>query len=276
MIINSDSIFSFLASAIKRKTLPNIVNPSSLTDKVLKIKMSPDHPKANLRALVSDRKAVREYIDSKSTECKLIPLLWSGSRFSLEDYENLPNKFVIKANHGSKMVRIVDKSDARDNYESVSAEVNSWQFVDYYKKGKEWVYKSIERTLIVEKFIDFKDGVPPDYKFFCLNGKVSFIQVDLDRFNGHCRNLYNREFLRLPVCYQFPSGYDIEKPILFDQALRIAEKLSSDFDFIRVDLYILDDGIYFGELTNFPGNCLESFNPKSFDFEIGRMLTLEE
>ncbi|TOC24041.1 hypothetical protein CGJ88_25110, partial [Vibrio parahaemolyticus] len=43
---------------------------------------------------------------------------------------------------------------------------------------------------------------------------------------------------------------------------------------VRVDLYLLDDGIFFGELTNFPGNCLESFDDYSFDLEVGSKLVL--
>lgn len=271
-----DYIFSYLVSAVKRKTIPNVWKPKTLTDKILKIKISPNYSKANLRSLVSDRQKVRHYISSKNTNCKLIPLIWSGEEFDRATFDSLPEKFVIKANHGSKMVRIVNKNKAEDCFESIEKEVIKWKDIDYYKKGREWVYKNTPKTIIVEEFIDFKNDVPPDYKFFCLNGKVAFVQVDLDRYKGHSRNIYDAEFKRLPVKYQFEPGYDIEKPALFDEAIDIAKKLSNDFDFIRVDLYILDEDIYFGELTNFPGNCLETFSPIQFDHEMGRLLTLEK
>lgn len=43
-----------------------------------------------------------------------------------------------------------------------------------------------------------------------------------------------------------------------------------------MDLYILDDVIYFGEMTNTPGNGFESFYPRSFDFELGKKITFSK
>ncbi|WP_140069261.1 ATP-grasp fold amidoligase family protein, partial [Vibrio parahaemolyticus] len=225
-----------------------------------------------LRKLAADRIAVRDYVKSKSKNCNLIKMLWSGSELKNSDWESLPDKFVIKANHGSKMVKIVDKS--KDSFKSIYDLTQEWLVRDYYKRGREWVYKDTPRTLIVEELLQFSDKVPPDFKFFCLNGKVSFVQVDLDRFNGHCRNIYSNRFDLLDVEYHFPRGYSIKKPSNFEDAVKISEELSSDFDFVRVDLYLLDDGIFFGELTNFPGNCLESFDDYSFDLEVGSKLVL--
>lgn len=50
--------------------------------------------------------------------------------------------------------------------------------------------------------------------------------------------------------------------------LTIAEKLSHEQNFVRVDLYQTDKGIYFGELTFFPEAGLGAFNPLSFDAQI--------
>ena len=107
-----------------------------------------------------------------------------------------------------------------------------------------------------------------------MNGKIELVQVDLDRFSGHTRNLYDKNFNRIDGELLYPQGYDIEKPNMYNHALNIAVKLSQEFDFIRVDLYLLDNKIYFGELTNIPGNGTEKFKPKKLDFELGKKLEL--
>lgn len=267
-----DNIFSILAFIIRQKRLPNLISPKSLTDKILLIKLNQKSKNSSLRKLAADRIAVRDYVKSKSPNCNLIKMLWSGSELLIDDWESLPDKFVIKANHGSKMVKIVNKSE--DSFKSIYDLTQEWLKRDYYKKGREWVYKDTPRTLLVEELLQFSEKVPPDFKFFCLNGKVNFVQVDLDRFNGHCRNIYSKRFDFLDVEYHFPRGYSIEKPCNFEDAIKISEELSSEFDFVRVDLYLLDDGIFFGELTNFPGNCLESFDNYSFDLEAGSQLVI--
>lgn len=267
-----DNLFSICAYIVRQKRLPNLISPRSLSDKILHLKLNPNHKLSGLRKLAADRIKVRDYVAEKSQSVQLIPLVWSGMELTEEVWTTLPEKFVIKANHGSKMVEIVEKSKA--NYEEIVNLTSKWKEIDYYKKGREWVYKDIERSLVVEQFIEFADDVPPDFKFFCLNGKVSFVQVDLDRFIEHTRNIYDRDFRLLDIEYNFPKGHEIDKPNFYDHAVSIAEELSIDFDFVRVDLYILDDGVYFGELTNFPGNCLERFRPYSFDLETGLKLKI--
>lgn len=267
-----DALFSIIAFILRQRRFPNLIQPRSLTDKILLLKIKQYSKIASLRKLAADRLAVRDYVKSKSKSCSLIEVLWSGSELQTSDWESLPDKFVIKANHGSKMVKIVNKSE--DSFKSIYDLTQEWLKRDYYKKGREWVYKDTPRTLLVEELLQFSEKVPPDFKFFCLNGKVNFVQVDLDRFNGHCRNIYSNKFDLLDVAYHFPRGYPINKPSNFDDAIKIAEELSNDFDFVRVDLYLLDSGIFFGELTNFPGNCLESFDNYAFDLEAGSQLVL--
>lgn len=273
-MIGFDKFFSIAAYIYRQKKFPRLFHPKTLTEKILFIKLRPGLNLAKLRRIAADRIRVREYVEQKHSGCGLIPLLWTGTDFNLSIWNSLPRKFVIKANHGSKMVYIVDKS--KDQFSDILEYVRQWKSVDYYKKGREWVYKELDRTLLVEKFIDFNKEVPPDFKFFCLNGIVQFVQVDSNRFTNHTRNIYNESFELLPVQYEFPKGEVLRRPSLYDKAVEIAQVLSKDFDFIRVDLYILDNIIYFGELTNFPGNCLEKFNPLSFDEEMGSKLIVNK
>lgn len=267
-----DSAVSVLAYMLRNKRLPKLIKPITLTDKILAIKLNQTCELVELRKLAADRLNVRNYVNKKSSACSLIPLLWEGDKLTKNVWDSLPSRFVIKANHGSKMVKIINKDT--DCYESILELTCIWLKNNYYKKGREWVYKDTPRKLLVEELLELSSKVPPDFKFFCLNGKVAFIQVDLDRFDGHRRNIYDNNFKLIDIEYHFPKGYALEKPKLFDKALNIAEDLSIDFDFIRVDLYLLEDKVYFGELTNFPGNCLESFSDHTFDRDMGERLVV--
>ena len=56
--------------------------------------------------------------------------------------------------------------------------------------------------------------------------------------------------------------------------LQLAEKLSVNIPFVRVDFYEVDGKVYFGELTFFPGSGFEEFTPESADYELGEWLHL--
>lgn len=261
-----DYLFNWIVFVIKLRYIPNFKKPRSLNEKINHIKLYSNY---SLRETVADRIKVRNYVSIKDTECKLIDLLWEGNEFTLDTYNGLPNKFVIKANHGSGMVSIVDKTET--SYKDVLKIIMPWMGYDYGKLTHQWVYENLEKKFIIEEFIESDEDLR-DYKFFCINGRVELVQVDLDRFHSHKRNLYTRDFELLDSELFYKKGHDIDKPNLFLNAVKVAEKLSEDFDFIRVDLYILDDVIYFGEMTNTPGNGFEFFNPRSFDFELGRKI----
>lgn len=251
--------------------LPNLKNPKSFSEKINHIKL---YKINELREKIVDRIWIRDYVLQKAPECKLIQNLWVGTNFTKNDWDNLPQEFVIKGNHGSGMVKVVDKK--RNSFLEILDLTKVWMKTDYSEQGREWFYNKVENSIIVEEKLTFNGNVPPDFKFFCLNNKVEMVQVDSNRFVKHTRNLYDRKFNELNVMLQYPVGLSNDKPLLFDKAILIAEKLSQSFDFIRVDLYILEDNIFFGELTNIPGNGIEKFKPKNFDFKLGRKLKLNE
>lgn len=266
-LLLSDYWVNYFFFIFRHGYIPNFKEPRSLSEKINYIKLYNRNP---LRARVTDRLWVRDYVKKKDGDLKFTEILWFGEELSRAVWDALPEKFVLKANHGSQMVRVIVKSDF--SFEGVEVLCREWMSRNYAQYGREWFYYNQKKYLIAESFLDFNGDVPPDYKFFCLNGKVGLVQVDLDRFSGHRRNLYDRDFNRLDAVLRYPGGQDVDKPKYFDRAVQIAEKLSVDFDFIRVDLYLLDDGVYFGELTNAPEGGSGRITPRSFDFKLGSNL----
>lgn len=262
-----DRLFTHILYFLRHRKLLNLREPKTFNEKISFIKL---YSKNALRHLVVDRLKVRDYVVQRSSDVKLVPILWSGTEFDLNVYDSLPKEFVIKGNHGSQMVVIVDKEHL--DYISLSQKIKGWMNRDYSKEGRERVYQTLDRYFVVEEKLSSLHTTPPDFKFFCFEGKVEMVQVDLDRFSSHTRNLYDRNFEELDVRLHHEKGNAIEKPSSFAKAVKIAESLSSEFSFIRVDLYLIGDDVFFGELTNFPGNGLEKFTPNYYDQYLGEKL----
>lgn len=116
-----------------------------------------------------------------------------------------------------------------------------------------------------------------DYKFICFGGKVEYIVFDADRQIEHKRNIYDKNWNYLGVDTDCKTLGNIkEKPKNLEEMKKIAEKLSEDFPFVRVDLYSINDKIIFGELTFYPWSGYVKFNPRSFDFELGEKFILSK
>ena len=67
------------------------------------------------------------------------------------------------------------------------------------------------------------------------------------------------------------------KPERLEDMLEMAKKLSADFPYVRVDLYAIQDQVFFGELTFSPdGNIPEREYTKEACALIGNWLDLSE
>ena len=56
----------------------------------------------------------------------------------------------------------------------------------------------------------------------------------------------------------------------------LAEKLSRDISFLRVDFYVVNNRIYFGELTFYPASGFGEFIPNEWDEKLGDMIRLHD
>ncbi len=224
---------------------------------------------------IADRTRVRDYVAKKIGDQHLIPFIGVYEKLTTDIWKSLPRQFVLKANHGCGMLKIVHQKEEHD-FEGIHRQTEKWQNFDYAQFGREWAYKDIPRTIVAEELLLDDDGsIPNDYKFFCFNGRVEIIQIDFDRFGTQRRNLFDRNFNPLDATLLYPNYEgDVEKPDRLNEAITIAEKLSSELNFVRVDLYLLGDRIYFGELTNYPGNGFVPFRPLAKEYEIGALLDL--
>jgi hypothetical protein len=148
---------------------------------------------------------------------------------------------------------------------------NSWMKANFYwEVGRfpEWAYKDIQPQILMEEVLTHNGKIPEDYKFFIVNGECEFIQV---RHALKKRDLYSPNWDLLDASFLYPSsGLRPERPIQLSEMMNIAKSLAAGTDFIRVDLYITDKGIKFGELTNYPDGGLADIRPKKLSVEFAK------
>jgi len=268
----TDKQYAQIRYRLEQNQSLDLKSPSRFTEKIQWIKL---YDRTELRKKVADRRRVRHYVSARIGEQHLVPLYEVFDKLTPDIWKSLPDQFVLKANHGCEMVKIIsDKTNA--DYSEIEQITGNWMAINYFNIGREWVYKDLKRTILAEKLLlDENMQIPSDYKFFCFDGKVKLIQIDFNRFGNQKRNLYDPDFNRTVgrLLYSNFEG-DVSKPAGLDQAVEIAESLSKEFSFIRVDLYIVKNHVYFGELTNYPGNGFIEFRPESLEQHVGSLLQL--
>ena len=193
------------------------------------------------------------------------------------EWDLLPKRFVLKCTHDSGgLVICSDKSklDRKTAMEKLRLSLRR----DYYRASREWPYKNVPRRIIAEEYLESEPGSNdlPDYKFFCFDGEVKFVELDYGRFSHHGRNLYTPEWRRVDAVLGVPSipGVEFERPEGLDIAIGLAKKLSHGIPHVRVDFFIINGHVFFGELTLYHASGFNKITPESFDKQMGDWISL--
>lgn len=254
----------------------NLDSPISFSEKVVWKKLYDRNP---LLTITADKYRVRKYLEQvlgKSVaENILVPLLYVTDNPDDIPFDELPDKYIIKANHGSHWNIIVN--DTEIDRQKIISNCKKWLKQRYGLVKNEWAYKNIEPKIIIEELlIDEKGNIPKDYKFFIFHGVCREVMVFSDRFSERGKRVlsYDRNWNCVSRQTIRRSGIEEEKPETFPQMLDIAEKLGNDFDFVRVDLYTINKKVFFGELTHYPMSGSSLPMPRERDIEFGKYWNL--
>ena len=254
---------------------PNLRRPRTFNEHILMRNLKPDPRYAAL----TDKIIVRDYVARTLGESYLIPLIAVPAEFTRDVFDSLPPSFVMKANHGSTFVEIVrDKSKV--DYEHLKNLADRWLATDFYHVSRERHYKEIEPRLFFEKLLlDSSGQVPADYKVHVFRRQgmrpVMYIVQISDRFGASPRgNVYDADwnYLDVTIGDYVRSAIPEPPPSNLPEILAAADKLSRDFDYVRVDLYAPDNALFFGELTFTPGAGVVPMFPDRVDFEWGGLI----
>lgn len=244
-------------------------NPKTFTEKIWWMKI---YDSTFLKSFCADKINLHHYSCRILDKDICIPIIKVYDKPEDIKYDELPDKFVIKCNHGSGY-NIIVKDKSHINKDDIARRLRKWLSEDFsFVYDCELHYHVIERKILIE---EYKDNLE-DIKIFCFNGTPKFCQVD-KHFQERRMNFYDCEWNYLPWLsnVSYPSNPSVrdEKPEQLDEMLEIATKLSKDFKFVRVDLYPRPEGIFLGELTFTPGGGRQSY-ANDGDLKIGQMLDL--
>ena len=253
----------------------NLKHPKTYNEKIQWIKLNDHNP---LMPKCCDKYTVREYVEKKGCGEILNTLIWEG--FNPEDipFDSLPNKFVIKVTHGSTF-NIICTDKSKLNRKDVIKKCKKWLKAKFLEAYGEWFYGIEKPRVIIENYLDDGTGRLRDYKVYCFNGTPRFIGVDSGDNSKkiHFKDIYDTEW-NLLKGYEmaYPSsGKLIEKPKQLNDLLEYARILSRDFLHARIDFYIVNSKVIFGEITFSNSAGFGRIVPEEFALKVGDFLILK-
>ena len=251
-------------------------HPKDINEKLMWLTRYDQDP---LKTRCADKYLVRDYVKDKGLGDILIPLLGVWDHASDIDFSALPERFVLKCNHGSGWNVICSDKESLD-IDRARSLLDQWLGMKYGEDLQEIQYFGIPPKIVCEEFMPMlKDGVV-DYKFHCSKGKVHscFVAYDRSPVDPHlvCYDHYDIDWNRTDDIKEeyHMNRRMLPKPIGYERMLEIASRLSEDFNYVRVDLYNCDGRIFFGELTFTPYSGIQAFYKQPFLDDLGKFVSL--
>ena len=256
----------------------NLQSPKYFDEKIWWLKL---HNRDPLLTKCSDKYAVRKYVKECGYEDILIPQYAVLDSVKQLDFEKYHEEIVVKCTHNSGGHVFYDPRKPLTKKQEKTAK-KRLKFILKHNASvlsHEWNYKNIPPRIIVEKVIrNANGGLPLDYKFMCFNGKVRCMFTCTDRHSedGLKVTFFDNDWNQMTFERHYPAAKvgSIPKPVNFELMKNLAEKLADGIVFVRVDFYEINNKVYFGEMTFFPGSGMEEFYPEKYDRILGDWIKL--
>lgn len=273
----SPKLFNLLYYRIRVKRPCRLKPPHTFCEKVIWLKLYWRDP---LAVTCADKYLVRQYLTDKGHSDLLIPMIGIYESVDEIPWDSLPERFVMKATHGSAWNLLCKDKNGLDLPKEQAA-MRKWLRSNYYYRYAEWNYKDIKPRIICEEYMreDGKDDLT-DYKIMCFGGEPHLIISYVGRFGNKAQyGIFDLEWNLQPCSYRGSYAKlqsPIPKPETLIQMIKIAKDLSQPFPCVRVDLYNINGKIYFGELTFFHGSGFKDFMPMEYELLYGNLICLPE
>lgn len=253
-------------------SFPQLRHPRDFNEQLLSINLHAygDEIERSVRIRCADKYEVRGYVEERGLKAILNECY--GVYKSAEDinFDSLPKQFVLKLTNGCGQNYICKDKTSLD-FSELKRIVNRWiaGSSQFGLKAAEWHYSAIKPRIIAEKFLSsLGESISLiDYKFHCIHGKVAGILVCYDRDSeSHHANLdyYTPDWVLTEgiISRAHEHRRPIPKPVSLERMLYIAEELSRGIDYVRVDLFEIDNEPVFSEMTFTPaGNIMTNYKP---------------
>lgn len=254
----------------------DLEHPKTFNEKLQWLKLYDRKPEYTMMV---DKYEVKHYVASLIGAEYIIKTLGVWDSFDKIDFAKLPNKFVLKCTHDSGgLIICTDKSKLNLTYAKKKIEKSLSN--NYYMQNREWPYKDVKRRILAEEYIENDTNSDlVDYKLMCFNGKVkaTFTCTSRHSQDGLKVTFYDSDWNMMPFERYYPKEkIPLPKPSSYSEMVRLAEILSKNIPFMRVDFYEIKGKPYFGELTFYPGSGMEPFTPSEWDEKFGEWISLPD
>lgn len=257
---------------------PDLENPRTFNEKIQWLKLHDRRPEYT--AMV-DKYEVKKYVADKIGEQYIIPTYGVWDHFDEIDFDTLPDQFVLKCTHDSGGV-VICRDKAAFDQKAARRKISKSLKKNYYYWGREWPYKNVKPRIIAEQYMESGDkAVPEDYKVYCFHGKPKYIVVFHNRFDSSkelSETVYDTDWIPQGISLDdhFKVSNDIEpKPACLPVMLAFAERLSEGMAQSRIDFYIVDDLLKFGEITLYTASGMQPMIPETLDEVLGREIRID-
>lgn len=258
----------------------NDKTPKSFNEKIQWLKIYNHDPKLNLFV---DKYAVRDYVKDILGEACLIPLIGVWDDPDEIDFSLLPSQFVLKCNHNAAIGLCICRNKEYLDESHAIKELKRGLRKNFYYSSREWAYKDVRRKVICEKYMEDSSGKGlRDYKFFCFNGIAKFVYLSegLENHDTAKISFYDLDGNEMPFKRKDYAPFS-EKPSFpknFNELIDAANKLaaSTKLPFVRIDLYSIDNKMYFSEITCYPNSGFIPFDPDEWDDKVGAWMDLSK
>lgn len=253
---------------------PNLKTPTTINEKLQVLKLE-KYYNNDIVTICVDKYKVKEYLTQKGMGQLCATLYGVYDTFEDINWSLLPNSFVIKCNHGCGYNILCKEKDKLD-LTYVKNLLDQWMAEDCWKIYAEFQYRFVEKKIIIEEYLG--DRVR-SYKFYCFHGEPMVIYTSLADEEGNpdvYLDYFNTNWQKLDITLGDHKHYPdkIEEPSNLQEMLDICKTLSRDFPFVRIDLFNVDNKIYFSEFTFMPTGGYMHFVPEETATEWGNWLHL--
>ncbi len=249
-------------------------HPKSFNEKLQWLKLHDRNPRYS--ELV-DKAEVKRYVAEMIGEEHVIPTYGVWDKYEDIDFASLPAQFVLKCTHDSHSVYIC-KDKKNFNFREAKRQINRALGKNYYYQSREWPYKNVKPRVLAEKYMVDESGVElKDYKVLCFNGEPKLIELHQGRFaEKHYQDFYDLDWKKKSICNLNEEMHPTTapKPICFDEMMEHSRILAKDIPHVRVDWYVINAELYFGELTFYDGSGFDLFKDDRDDLMIGSWITI--
>lgn len=272
-----DKLFCQIKYYHAHKRHLNLSNPQTFNEKLNWLKVYDRKPEYTTYV---DKYAVREFVSKIIGEQYLIPLLGVWNTPDEIDFDKLPNQFVLKCNHDSGGL-VICKDKSTLNIKEAKQKLWKSLNTDFYLVNREYPYKNVPRKIICEKYMEDESKFElKDYKVMVFNGKARYARVYFNRFKKSGLNInwydLNWNFCNIRMVEPPDRSVRHKKPKCFKEMIELSENLAKNLTFARIDWYVINQKLYFGEITLYPDGGFGDFEPKEYEDILGNYIELPQ